>query len=135
VFGSGYRFRVLYGCAPFEVDFRMDVGLIMSDSQSILTFGEKRRRESRALAYVGILLVTGLPMLCVQPAMGEASAPAAGAELSQRGARLQAAITATYEELRQNRALRFAPQGGCTPRFSASPTFLTRSKGMRWLAH
>jgi hypothetical protein len=84
----------------------------MSDSQSKLTFGKKRRRENRVLAYIGILLVAGLPMLCAHPAMGQASAPAAGAELSQRGARLQADITATYQELRQNQALRFAPQGG-----------------------
>jgi hypothetical protein len=67
---------------------------------------------NRTLAYLGILLLVGLPMLSAHPALGEASAPGAGAGLSQRGARLQADITTTYRELRQNRALRFAPQGG-----------------------
>jgi hypothetical protein len=84
----------------------------VSDLQSIVTFSEKRRRGNRAIAHIGMLLVVGLPMLCAHPAMGEASAPAAGADLSQRGVRLQADITATYEQLRQNQALRFAPQGG-----------------------
>jgi hypothetical protein len=84
----------------------------MGASPSILTFGKKRHHEHRLLACVGFLLMAALPMLCAHPAMGEGSAPAAGGELSQRGARLQADVTATFEALRQSQALRFAPQGG-----------------------
>jgi hypothetical protein len=67
---------------------------------------------NRTLATVGMVVVVALPMFAAHPALGETSAPAAGAALSQRGARLQADVTATYRELRQNQALRFAPQGG-----------------------
>jgi hypothetical protein len=74
--------------------------------------GRKRRRENQAFVSIGIALVMELAMLSVHSAHAETSAPAAGAGLSQTGARLQADITATYEELRQNQTLRFAPEGG-----------------------
>jgi hypothetical protein len=67
---------------------------------------------NRTLTYLGFLLLVGSPMLPAHPALAQASVPAAGAGLAQRGARLQADITTTYKELRQNQALRFAPQGG-----------------------
>jgi hypothetical protein len=52
-------------------------------------------------------------LLSGHPASGQESAlPAAGAGPAQRGAQLQADIVATYRQLRQNAALRFAPQGG-----------------------
>jgi hypothetical protein len=84
----------------------------MSGSQLIFAFGRGRRGGILMRAAAGILLGVGLPVIWTQPALGESSAPAAGADLSLRGARLRAEITAAYEELRQNGALRFAPQGG-----------------------
>ncbi len=83
------------------------------DSQSLVTLSKKWSRANRALAYLGVLFLMGLPMLSFRPALGETpAASTAVAGLSQRWGQLQADIVATYKELRSNQALRFAPDGG-----------------------